>query len=195
MLASRLVDKLTFWAECVKALAWPVASVVLAVLARGPLRGLVHGLRLKKVKRGDWEAEFDEGAAEVRAELPAKAKQAQASAAAADSIAAELSSLVEASPTEAVLTAWKRLEAEIFSLAGREGVSNHQFMPALNELVQKQAIGPDTRNSIMGLRQLRNLAVHGPSGEVSPGRAREFLTMTDAILWIIRDTQPKKADR
>jgi hypothetical protein len=191
VLASHPVDRLTFSAEIVKALAWPVAAVVLALLVRGPLRGLIHGLRLKKVKRGDWEAEFDEAAAEVRAELPPKIKPGPG--AASDGLLAELAPIIAASPTEAVLTAWKRLEAEIFARAEREGVSTHQFMAALNELVERKVIQPEARNSIMGLRQLRNLAVHGPSGEVSEARARDFLAMADATLWIVRDTRLKES--
>jgi hypothetical protein len=54
------MDCRTLVAEIVKALAWPLASIALALLARRPVQGLLDGLRLKKLKRGDWEAEFAE---------------------------------------------------------------------------------------------------------------------------------------
>jgi hypothetical protein len=158
---------------------------VLALLARGPVRSLVYGLRLKKVKRGDWEAEFDEASAEVRAELPPKAQEVARAIVPSSALA-----VVEASPTGAVLEAWKQIEHEIEALARANEVPVSPMPTTLDGLVSRNVITPEARNSITGLRQLRNLAVHGPAGEVSANRAREFLAMAEAILWILRDTKP-----
>jgi hypothetical protein len=110
---------------------------------------------------------------------------------AVEGLVAELAPVLAASPTEAVLSAWKRVEAALSNIAKREGLSEVPIVTLMNELVEKKRIAPATRDSLNGLRQLRNLAVHGPSGEVSPERAREFLTMADAILWVIRDEQQR----
>jgi hypothetical protein len=46
---------------------------MLALLLR-PILGLLNGLKLRKLKPGDWEAELSETAQELRRELPAVAK-------------------------------------------------------------------------------------------------------------------------
>lgn len=52
----------------------------------------------------------------------------------------------------------------------------------LNELGERNALARPAIKAVSALRQLRNLAVHGSPGEISTARAREFLTMPEAVL-------------
>ena len=192
MVASLLVDKLTFWAECVKALAWPLVVLLLGAPALWVLRGLVNGLKLKRVKQGDWEAEFDSAAADLLKALPKPRAKRRVTIGGAGSVGAPFDVSVDGSPTGAVLAAWANIERDLHALAEREGVDpNQSFATTLTALTSKGVISSDDANSIMGLRQLRNLAVHGPNGEVPVHRAQEFVAMAEAIRWVLSGKPPQ----
>ena len=90
-----------------------------------------------------------------------------------------------------MVLAWTAVESDRRPLCARVGVdSNGAFAETLNALVTKGALSPDDANSMTGLRQLRNLAAHGPSGEVPSHRAQEFVSMTEAIRWVISTKPP-----
>ncbi len=84
------------------------------------------------------------------------------------------------------MTAWSRVEARVRALAGANDVVDQGIDAALSELVEKGLIENATRDSVSGLRQLRNLADHSP-GELPASRAREFVAMADAIIWVLGD--------
>lgn len=176
-----------------KACAWPLVALLLGAPALWILRGLVNGLKLKRLKQGDWEAEFDSAAAELLKVLPAPGKAQRrvgTGGASGGSVGAPLGSHVEGSPTEAVLAAWAEVERDLRALATSENVdTNATFAETLNALVAKGTITATDASSIMGLRQLRNLAVHGPTGELPQNRAQEFVSMADAIRWVL-STRP-----
>lgn len=185
------MDSLTFWAEIARACAWPLVALLLGAPALWVLRGLVNGLKLKRLKQGDWEAEFDSQVAELTKVLPASGKAQRQrrlgiGGAQGGSVAVPLGSHVEGSPTEAVLAAWATVERDLRALAASRNVdANATFGETLDVLVSKGALTDTDASSIMGLRQLRNLAVHGPPGELPTNRAQEFVSMADAIRWVL----------
>lgn len=185
------MDSLTFWAEMAKACAWPLVALLLGAPALWVLRGLVNGLKLKRLKQGDWEAEFDSQAADLLKVLPAQGKAQRQrrlgiGGAPGGSVGAPVGGHVEGSPTEAVLTAWADVERDLRALAASASVdANAPFASTLDALVTKGALTAADASSITGLRQLRNLAVHGPSGELPTNRAQEFVSMADAIRWVL----------
>ncbi|MFA5129741.1 MAG: hypothetical protein WC477_02345 [Patescibacteria group bacterium] len=183
------MDTKTFIAELIKALAWPSATVFIALLFRTPIHGVLEGIKLSKLKRGDWEAEFSEASKELQSELPTPTKNFSHTE--GDSLTESLDHLLKASPTEAILAAWNKIEYTIGQLAKQHGFQEYTFTTNLNRLLQGNIIKISAKNSLLGLRQLRNLAVHGPRGEISEARAREFLTMADAILWSIQSESGK----
>lgn len=177
------MDRLTFVTEIVKATAWPGATLLLALLLRRPILSLLEGLKLRKLKRGDWEAEFSEMTDEVRRDLPEGAAGTSVNR---GELVGELEPVLRTSPTEAILSAWNRIERAVHSLGDQHGIRSAAFMPTLTELVERKIVPEATKHSLLGLRQLRNLAVHGPTGEISEARGREFLTMAEAVLWVLR---------
>lgn len=185
------MDTFTLIAEIVKGAAWPVAAIIIAAMARGPIVAVVRGVRLHKLKVKDWEAEFAEGKQEIQRRLPAaELSRPQA----VPELTTELQSELEIAPDGAVLTAWKRVEGALHALAQQHGVQASTLGAILEALVQGKVIDDGTRDSINGLRQLRNLAVHAPEGRVSASRARDFIAMADAIIWVLSKPAGSRGD-
>ena len=97
------MDSLTFIAELIKALAWPLAVVALALIFRQQLRTLLA--RLSKGRLGPAEFEFEQELKLLAAQSPAPAS---AEVAAVASGAAVLPAAGGA--RQAILTAWRNLE-------------------------------------------------------------------------------------
>jgi len=101
----------------------------------------------------------------------------------ANGIAAQLEQLLSIAPKEAIERAWNLLASELALLAERERLGDLLFEDFLVELGRRNVITPEAVNSITGLHKLVNLS---EGREVTVERAREFLTMADAMLWILR---------
>ena len=179
---------LTFIAEMTKALAWPMAGVGIAVLARKPVSVLIQGIRLQKLKAAGWEFEFAKQEEEVQrivANIPAeKALPAPVT---------EGDGATVAAAAGAILVAWQDLERLVREAAG-PSASNMPLANVADDLVKQGALQPETANGLRGLQQLRNLAVHAPSDEaLSPARVGNFTTMATALRWTIENNLSKPA--
>lgn len=105
------MDTLTFIAEMVKAAAWPVAVVAMALIFRPQLSALLT--RLSKGKLGSAEFEFEQQLKLLAAGIPAGAGSMAAAAVAAVMPAAGAS-------RQAILAAWRNLEHR--AQAGRQSL-------------------------------------------------------------------------
>jgi hypothetical protein len=180
------MDAFTFIAAMTKALAWPVAALGIAALARKPVSLLIQGLRLQKLKGAGWEFEFTRQEEEVQrivAQIPGEKLLTPAPA------------VVEppsrAAGAGAILLAWTELEQLVRKVAGSSR-PNAPFTSLLDELVEKGAVQPGTAEGLRGLQQLRNLAVHAPDDEaLSAPRVAHFTTMANALRWTIENNLKK----
>jgi predicted transcriptional regulator len=173
---------MTFIAEMTKALAWPVAIIVLGLIFRTRITGLLEGIKLKRVKKGDWEADFEAMAREVRAELPSPGAPATASKT-SKHVPQEVERLIERAPVAAISLAWNTLEERIAEVAARAGIKQKLLAEILRALEEKGMIQPSVRDAILGLRNMRNLAVHAPLERLTLPHAREFVDMVEATSW------------
>jgi hypothetical protein len=176
------MDTSTLIVELVKAGAWPATSLMLALMFRRPLASLVHGLKLKRLKRGDWEADFEGALGEAKREVAALLPVVDASATPKLIEAEEVPSGPAA--VGAMVTAWNEIEAAITEAAREAGVTSVRFPEQVRALADKGALAVPTVDAINGLRQLRNLAVHAPE-PVEPEKVREFLRMANAVLFAL----------
>lgn len=94
------MDGLTFIAEMIKALAWPLAAVVIALIFRQQLRALLT--RISKGRLGPAEFEFEQELKVLAAQscVPAEGAVATGAAVMASAVAGR----------QAILTAWRNLE-------------------------------------------------------------------------------------
>jgi hypothetical protein len=167
-------------AEMTKALAWPVATLVLALLFRQPIISLVSGLKLRRLKGKDWEAEFGQALEEARREIPAPTEAPRE----LSELAPKLQGSIATSPSQAILRAWNEVEGFLVSSVAQEIAPSGFVVPDVVEsLVEKGIIERSTRDAIVSLYHLRNLATHAPSERISPLQAREFVAMASAVKW------------
>jgi hypothetical protein len=187
------VNWLAFVASLVQSLAWPAGVVTLGIVFRRPIgEALRRGIR--RLRIGPVEAEFDHQIAEVRQELQQEMRQSPKAAAAEildlDTVASSnLNRLVDASPEAAVTSAYAQIEARLAELLDEAGAPTFTAAggPALARLARRhELISDETLSAVDGLSVMRNLAVHGPSGEIGRQRAREYLALADAVLYSMR---------
>jgi hypothetical protein len=66
-----------------------------------------------------------------------------------------------------------------------EEVNRWGLMQLSRAALEQGRISPKTAKAIEGLLVLRNLAAHGRAEEVSPKRVREFVALTQGVLYSI----------
>jgi hypothetical protein len=184
------VDVRAFIAEMAKALAWPAAVVLIALIFKRTIRGLLEGVRLRQIKKGEWSADFETAAREVRAELPGFPQRVPLP----DEtwgLDAKTAHLADADPTAAIAQEWNKLEGRVNAIAAQEGIQQQSFPEVLRALVEKGAVQSATTDAILGLRNMRNLAVHAPPDKLTAGQALEFIMMADATTWSLEQNLKK----
>jgi hypothetical protein len=187
------VNTLTFIAEMTKALAWPTAIVVLSLIFRQHFGGLLEGVKLHRVQKGEWLADFETVAQEVRAELPGQGRIPSESAHTESPLAGETKRLIDLAPAAAVSQAWNQLEDRVIAAATSTGITQTRLPEVLRAMVDKGIIKPSVSDSILGLRNMRNLAVHAPADRLTQSQAREFVIMVEAIMWTLQQSLDRPA--
>ena len=170
---------MSFISEMTKALAWPIALVVGLIFKR-TINSLLEGVRLRRIGKGEWSADFETAAQEVRAELPGHTAHESAPVE-SGRIGEEIERLVDIAPAIAISEVWTRLEEHVRTIATRAGIRQHLLPEVLRGLAEKGMIRPATVDAILGLRNMRNLAVHASGERLTRAQAIEFITMADAI--------------
>jgi len=97
----------------------------------------------------------------------------------------ETEHLVEVAPAAAISQAWSQLEERVAAAAAGAGVTQKLLPEVLRALVEKGMIQPTATDAILGLRNMRNLAMHAPPKRLTSEQAREFITMAEAMMWTL----------
>jgi len=184
------MDMATLVAELVKALAWPLTCTLLALCFRRQLIGLFDGLRLRRLKGKDFEIEFEETMKATKAIQPpgANSRVAIQKFALADMD----DDLIVHAPQGAILAAWAKLEGTLVAASEQAGIKDGpstNIGRILDGLAEKGALQPSTIQVITSLRHLRNLVAHSSDNaqdRITPGNAREFVTMANAAAWSVQ---------
>jgi hypothetical protein len=164
------MDALTFIAEIVKACAWPIAAISIALIFRQQIRALLQ--RLKKGKLGSAEFEFEETVKALRDEAPRLPQQAQAGA---PNVA-----LATTNPRAAVLEAWLEVEAAADRLVRARNLpipsTSGSPVATIRAIERAQLVDSVQVALFNDLRALRNQAVHDA----------EFTPSTESVLGYVR---------
>lgn len=179
------MDWLTFFAEIIKAAAWPSATFAIVFMLRKPLRELLKLLR--RLKYGDFEAEFDKEVNEAKETAEELSQQlTPALSEAADF--ATYSNLIKVNPRSAILEAWRTVESELRNLARSKQLLMEATPPPSRVLrVLDRAKELDTAQValIHDLRALRNQAAHledfSPSENAALNYVQLALSIRDAV--------------
>jgi hypothetical protein len=177
------MDVRTLIVELVKAGAWPLVTLIVALTVRRPMMSVIDGLKLKTMKGGGFEAEFQVLSAEVRREvsaLPAAPKEAALSAKRFEAV--ELGSGPAA--RGAIVSTWLEVENAVDLAARDAGITAVGFPEKLRALGAKGMLEAATIDAVTGLRMMRNMAVHAPE-PISDDKARDFVSMANAVVFAI----------
>ena len=151
------MDALTFLVELVKGTAWPITTLVLAILFRSEFRGLLG--RLRKGKVGSAEFEFQEEVEELAKDIAEISSTPEPVTLKPESI-----SLAASNPRAAMLTAWIEIEVALNSLAQKHGLLDAQTRRnssnVIRALSNADLIPKAYVPGFMALRRLRNQAAH-----------------------------------
>ncbi len=182
------MDGLTFAADVVKAVAWPVSVFASVLLLRKPLANLLPQTR--SVKYGEFQVEFGRAIGELHdkaaTELPAPAPKAPE-----PSLEDRLVDLLAVSPNAAVLAAWREVERAALQLAGTQGLhvdsnTDTPYKSVQQLLADSDLVEPSKIKIFDDLRRLRNKVAHAPGMQVSTDNALEFIEVALALIHYLR---------
>lgn len=184
------MDPLAFISSIASSIAWPVVALILAVAFRKQIIGLLDRPPTR-VKAGPFEVEWAEAEKAVAVAL-ATGAAAPARESIAGSLLDRLSALVDTDPTGAIMAAWNEVERALRDRVG--GIAQQPSIAGatLAHIAREGGhISAQTEEALGGLRALRNLAAHGPGGEVDRGKARDYVALADSTIYAIRTWRPK----
>lgn len=184
------MDWLTFITEITKSLAWPICALIIFLNFKTHLANLLQGIKLRSIKKGEFQADFDNMAEEIREDLPKKGTVSTEDNP-FKSVESEIEKYITTSPVRAITQAWNQVEGMVNSVAVRNNISRSTIGSTLEVMTSKGLITSATKDSINGLQRLRNLAVHGPANEITPKKAREFFVMSEAAIWSMQENIKK----
>jgi hypothetical protein len=183
------MDTSTLIAEILKATAWPLAALALALLFRKPVINLISGLKLRAIKGKDIELQFSDGIEELKKNIPTPPTPALT---ATREVTASLDAFIATPPVAGILKAWNDVEGILVASVAKGLVPSGFVMPdVVQGLVAKGIIQQSTGDSVVSLYHLRNLAAHAPDERISPLKAREFITMAMATKWALEQDLKK----
>lgn len=189
------MDALTFTAETIKALAWPTAAVLVALMVRKPVIELLPFLRRLKYK--EIELEFSKELAQLKSELGASestiSQKPQSPALSASNN--RLLNIASISTSAAILEAWSELESASIAVASSfwnqppsDAFKNY---PRLGDyLLQCKVIDEKQLAVFNKLRELRNKAAHAINLNLSEKEARTYIELASSLIAHIRVGQP-----
>ncbi|MFA6311846.1 MAG: hypothetical protein WCV99_11720 [Sterolibacterium sp.] len=151
------MDILTFITELVKAAAWPITAVVVALLFRAEFRALLG--RLKKGKVGAAEFEFQEQVAELAKDIAEVSTAPQPV-----TLSAETIRLATSNPRGVLVSTWFEVEVALKNLAQKHNLLDAQSQRNPSALVRVLAraglIPMSHAPGFTALYRLRNQAAH-----------------------------------
>jgi hypothetical protein len=183
---------LQFIVEFVKALAWPVAIVVIVVFLRRPIVDILMQLAsgLRRLRAGQSDAEFDRIAGQAKAELTAtvSAIPAVGTGVAPIPVLLRFAATADDDPAAAITQSLGAVEAALRDLLGSSG----KLVPvgtgdptAIARFARDQGLVPESIvRAVDGVVALRNSAAADPQ-RVTKDQAVKYLALVDALLFAI----------
>jgi hypothetical protein len=173
------VDRLTFVSELVKSLAWPIAVIACAVLARRPLAALVPFLRT--IKYSDVEVSF--GKEVARSESVGERLPAPAETKTLQQTRDSLIQLASVRPRTAIRETWRAVENAVLEAAKRERLElapTARSMPmVVGSLMFNSGVISETQYQVLSqLRQITDEAERAPVDSLKVDDARRVIDLS-----------------
>jgi hypothetical protein len=194
------MDTLTFISSILSSIAWPLTIVLLAYLFRNSIARILDSVRLKRIKRGDLQIEFEQKLTELKEKVdvavPSKlhyAKPNKKLVAPGDErflIDNEIQAITNVNPAAGIALAWSHVERELSAAVSRLGISADYARNPANKNIQllKESgyINQEIYGVLNDLRTLRNKAVHAMyDPTLTIAEAEDFSQVSENIVRIL----------
>ena len=175
------MDLLTFTVELVKALAWPVAAMVLGLGFRTEIRALLS--KMKKGKVGPAEFEFEQAVAAIKHEAPLSSEPSPAP------LSEAAVQLAATEPRAAILNAWLEVQSEVERLVQvpvSEPSGRYSGSVSLRVLHRELQSQPEYIDMYNDLKLLRNQAVHDIDFRPRPDSVISYIELSKRLVSVLR---------
>ncbi len=188
------MSELELVAALVRALAWPLAFLVVVLLLRPALVELLGRQGLRRLKAGPLEAEWERERERTQAELGAGALTGPVPVVHGH-LSEELGELARRAPSVTVLEAYARVERELRRLLKGSEVHDVEQLGGIRLArlaADRGLISPASARAVEGVAVMRNLVAHD---QVQTGEqeAREYLALADGVLYGLRHRPSQRA--
>ncbi len=191
------MDILTFISSLFSSLAWPVAILIIALIFRKQFSKILEGIRLKKIKRGDFELDFDQELSMIKSkvqelqlsepesDVKEKSEESEIIQLAADE---QIELISQIYPASAIALAWSNLERELQNTIFRLAISadyppHNSPLKNIQLLKEHKYIDENIFQIFNSLRILRNESVHTMyDSRITINDVEEFTQLAKVVL-------------
>lgn len=178
-----LVENMEVLISVVDSLAWPVTTLVLALIFRIEVRALLARLSHLKVK--DAEATFGRELEKVEREIEkltvsAPSRPSPPPRTLMQPELQRLRHLASVSPRSGVMEAYLVVEVALFDAAAALGIKTRGFViggEVIEALIASRIFDNNHRITFEHLRRLRNQAAHGPDFEIPIDEVERYVDL------------------
>lgn len=180
--------------DVVKALAWPAAVIVCAIIFRKPLTYVITSLSRLRYK--DFEAEFHRQLSDLESEaqaLPLRRVPGALEVPSEEEVGQpEFEALrrwADIAPRAAIVEAWREVEMAALEGANRLSIPVSPRIPStrlLETLFSAGVIDADVKAILNRMRELRNRAVHAQDFELATEEAIRYINLAFQIVQQLR---------
>lgn len=171
------------FAKLLASIAWPISAVVIAYHFKNELAALLT--RLKKVKAGSAEAEFERHISEVIETSDIKE--------AATPVSSSTRAAATSDPRGAILAAWLEVEKALFDLFDASGLNvpairpMRGILPAFKAIQKAGLLDSDYISLFHDLRTLRNDAAHNIEFNPSSDAVIQYTQLAKVLTKALQD--------
>jgi len=194
------MDFLSFLANIIGSLSWPIMILIFILLLRKPLSDLIPLIRTLKYK--EFEIEFGRKLEELEAQADRAALPSISPTPTVEGLKGltpeagyweAIERLADVSPRAAIAEAWRRVEwalEDYFMKLGLERPPSYQGMVrAMRGLGEGSKLPLAAMNLFQELRVLRNKAVHARDFDFDSQKAIEFARLAERVISTL-ETKP-----
>jgi hypothetical protein len=193
-------------AEITKAVSWPIVTLILGLVFRKPALHLFEAIKLRKLKVGALEMDFDEKLESAQAKLPVAKSEERVFAdlrlaPGAASMSSEVPTpvadqdLLVHAPIGAMMASWAVLEMTLNEAVVAQSTEGNLFsrlsaLAAARRLKDLGVVASAVVDVIKDLQDARNTLVHSATVSDHPtqAQARKFVETVDDVCRIIAAT-------
>ena len=174
---------LEFIAQMTRALAWPSAAVVVSLVFKSQIKSLFAREKGSLLFAG-FGLTWDGASHEVRSELKLGSVPS-GTAIDLDVSIDDIKQVTRDRPENALAEGFARVERALYEKVGDDAFKLGPLDRLMQAALDRGLITIETARAIHGLRIMRDLGVRGSTTEVTQERAREFLTLAEAVLYAL----------